>query len=130
MVHTIGSSWTLEDFQFDLENVLTMPQLVRESAVERSAASVMLDFLAGTENKTAAEVAVDRHGSAENQWTKVLSAVHEANTARRAKVTVREDATKNGAWAWARLRERFGQDSGATSFTEVFRYSWPSEKPF
>ena len=43
---------------------------------------------------------------------------------------VREDATKNGAWAWARLRERFGRDSGATSFTELFQYSWLSEKPF
>ena len=30
----------------------------------------------------------------------------------------------------ARLRERFNQDSGATSFTEVFQYSWPNEKPF
>ena len=26
--------------------------------------------------------------------------------------------------------ERFGRDTGATSFTEVFQYSWPSEKPF
>ena len=43
---------------------------------------------------------------------------------------VREDHTKNGSWAWARLRERFGRDSGATSFTEVFQYGWPSEKPF
>ena len=61
---------------------------------------------------------------------KVLDAVRAANTAGRVKVIVREDATKNGAWAWARLRERFGRDSGATSFTEVFQYSWPSEKPF
>ena len=45
-------------------------------------------------------------------------------------MVVREDATKNGAWAWARLRERFGRDSEATSFTEVFQYSWPNEKPF
>ena len=43
---------------------------------------------------------------------------------------VREDHTKNGSWAWARLRERFGRDSGATGFTEVFQYGWPSEKPF
>ena len=53
-----------------------------------------------------------------------------ANTAGRVNVIVREGATKNGAWAWARLRERFGRDSGATNFTEVFPYSWPSEKPF
>ena len=49
---------------------------------------------------------------------------------RRAKVIVREEDRKNETWAWARLRERFGCDSGATSFTEVFQYSWPSEKPF
>ena len=53
-----------------------------------------------------------------------------AITAGRARVIVREDITKNGAWAWARLRERFGRVIGATSFTELFQYSWPSEKPF
>ena len=42
---------------------------------------------------------------------------------------VREDNTKNGAWAWAK-RERFGRDSGAMRFTKVFQYGWPSEKPF
>ena len=53
-----------------------------------------------------------------------------ADTDGRATVIVREDNTKNGTWAWARLRERFGRESGATSFTEVFQYSWPNEKPF
>ena len=42
---------------------------------------------------------------------------------------VREDSTKNGGLAWARLRERFGRDPGATSFTALFQYSWPNEKP-
>ena len=42
---------------------------------------------------------------------------------------VRDDKTKNGAWAWARLRERFGRHR-RDKFTEVFQYSWPSEKPF
>ena len=50
----------------------------------------------------------------------VLYAVLAATTAGRAKVIVREDATKHGAWAWAWLRERFGRDSEAASFTEVF----------
>ena len=36
-----------------------MSQLVGKSAEERNAASVMLDILAGTKNKTAAEVAVE-----------------------------------------------------------------------
>ena len=49
----------LEHFQFDLENVLTMSQLVGKSADEHNAASAMLDILAGTKNKTAAEVAVE-----------------------------------------------------------------------
>ena len=40
-----------------------------------------------------------------------------------------KDNRKDGAWVWARLRERFGRDSGATSFTEVFQYR-PREKPF
>ena len=54
-----GRHRSLEDFQFDLENVLTMSQLFGKSAEERNAASVMLDILAGTKNKTAAEVAVE-----------------------------------------------------------------------
>ena len=55
----------------------------------------------------------------------MLYAVLAANPARQARKIVREDNTKNGAWAWAKLRERFGRDSGATSFTEVFQYVWP-----
>ena len=126
-----GQQRNLEDFQFDLEKGLTMSQLFGKSAEERNAASVMLDILAGTKNKTAAEVAVQIVTEApRTSGQKVLYAVLAANTAGRANVVVREDATKNGAWAWSRLRERFGRDSGVTSFTEVFQHSWPSEKPF
>ena len=53
-----GKQQSLEDFQFDLQNVLTISQLVGKSAVEGNAASVMLDTLARTQNKTAAEVVV------------------------------------------------------------------------
>ena len=99
-----------------------MSQLVGKSAEERNAASVMLDILAGTKNKTAAEVAVEVVTEAQRiSGQKVLYAVLAANTAGRVKVIVREDATNNGAWAWANLRERFGRGSGATSFTEVFK---------
>ena len=52
-----GQHRSLEDFQFDLENVLTMSQFVEKSAEERNTASVMLDILASTKNKAAAEVA-------------------------------------------------------------------------
>ena len=51
-----GQQRSPEDFQFDFENVLTMSQLVGESAEERNSASVMLDILVCTKNKTAAEV--------------------------------------------------------------------------
>ena len=54
-----GQQRSLEDFQFDLESVPTMSQLVGKSAEELNAASVMLDILAGTRNKTAAEVAAE-----------------------------------------------------------------------
>ena len=126
-----GQQRRLDDFQFDLENVLTISQMVGKSAEEGNAASVMLDILAGTKNKIAAEVAVEVITEAPRiSGQKVLYGVLAANTARRATVIVREDATKNGAWAWAKLRERFDRDSGATSFTEVCQYSWPNEKPF
>ena len=61
----------LEDFQFDLECVLTMSQLVGKSAEERNAASVLLNIPARTKNKTAAEVrpAEIRHRRAKTQWT-------------------------------------------------------------
>ena len=73
-------------------------------------ASVMLDILAGTKNKTAAEVAVEVVTEAPriSGQKKVLCAVLAAHTAGRAKVIFREDATKNDAWAWARLREKYG----------------------
>ena len=108
-----GTQRSLEDFQFDLESMLTMLQLVGKSAEERNAASVMLDILAGTKNRTAAEVAAE-----------VVT-----DAAKVSGQQVHEDVTKRGAWAWARLRGRFGRDSGATSFTEA-QYSWPSEKAF
>ena len=55
-----GQQRSLEDIQFDLENVLTMSQLVGKSPEERNAASVMLDILAGR----------DRHRRAKAQRTK------------------------------------------------------------
>ena len=125
-----GQQRSFEDFQFDLENVLTLSQLVGKSAEECNAAAVMLEILAGTKNKTATEVAAEVVTDATRNGQSLLYAVLAANTTGRARVNGREDNTKNGAWAWARLRERFGRDTGATSFTEVFQYSWPSEKPF
>ena len=93
-----------------------MSRLVGKSAEERNAASVMLDILAGTKSKAAAEVVVEIVTEAPRiSGRKLLYAVLAADTAGRAKVIVREDATKNGAWAGT----RFGRDSGATSFTEV-----------
>ena len=110
-----GQHRSLEEFQFDLENVHTMSQLVGKSVVGDAGHPCR------SKSKTVAEVAVEIITEAPTIA---------ANTVGRAKVSVREDAAKNGAWAWARLRERFGRDSGATSFTEVFRYSWLSEKRF
>ena len=104
-----GQQRSVEDFQFDLETVLTMSQLVGKSAEERNAASVMLDIFA-----------VEIVTEAPRIKQMVLYAVIAASTAGRAEVIVREYATKNGAWAWDRLPERFGGDSGATSFTEEF----------
>ena len=80
--------------------------------------------------RTAAEVPAEVVTDATRNRQRVLYVVLAAITAGRARVIVREDNTKNGAWAWARLRERFGRVTGATSFTEVFQYCWPSEKPF
>ena len=70
------------------------------------------------------------NGSSKNHWTKVLCATLAANTARRAKMIVREDATENGEWAWVKLREKFRRDSRSTNFTALFQYSWPIETPF
>ena len=93
-----------------------MSQLVGKSAEERNAASVMLDILVRTKDRTAAEVLAEVvTDTVKVSGQKVLYAVVAANTAVRARMTTR----KNGARAWARLRERFGRDSGATSCTEV-----------
>ena len=68
-----------------------MSELVGKSAKERNEASVTLDILASTKNKTAAEPAVEVVTESENQWT--VDAVR--NTCRinagRTKVVERED---------------------------------------
>ena len=91
-----GQQRSLVDFQFDVENVLEMSQLVGKSAEERNAASVMPDILTSTKNKTAAEVAVEIVTDAPQiSGQVVLYAMLAANTAGRAKVIAREDTTKN-----------------------------------
>ena len=77
-----GQKRSLEDLQFDLESVLTMSQQVGKSAEERNAASVLLDILAGTTNKIAAEVAVEIVADAPKlSGQNVLCAVLAADTA-------------------------------------------------
>ena len=115
-----GQQRSLEDFQFDLENMLTMSQPARKSAEERNAVSVMLDILASTKNKTAAEVAAEVVKEARKvSGQKVLYEVLAANAAQTSQCV--KTKRKKGAWAWASLRERFGRDTSATSFTEVFQ---------
>ena len=56
-VNCDGQQRSLQDFQRDLENVIAMSRLVGKSAEERTAALVMLEMIANTKHKTAAEVA-------------------------------------------------------------------------
>ena len=117
-----GEQRSLEDFQLNLENMLAMSRLVGKSAEERTAASVMLEMTANTKHKTAAEVAeAVTTDPSRLSGQKLLCAVLAANTVGGAKVIVREDTTKNGAWAWAKRRERFGAASVAvnSSFSSV-----------
>ena len=107
---------SLEDFQFDLENVLTLSQLVGKSAEERNAAAVMLEILAGTKNKTAAEVAAEVVTDATKNGQRVLHVVLAANTAGRAEVIVREDSTKNGAWGLGQAARKVWSRLGCDEF--------------
>ena len=126
-----GQQRSLDDFQFDLENVLTMVtagwDVTRRAQCGLGDAGHLCQY---QERDCSRGCGRDRHRRAKLSGFKVLCVVFEANTAGQAKVIVREDVTKNFAWAWARLRERFGRDAGATSFSEVFQCSWPSEKLF
>ena len=71
MVPTTDSSEVSRTCSSTLRNVLTMSQMVGKSAEERHAASVMLQILVGSMNKTAAEVAVEIATDApEAPWTK------------------------------------------------------------
>ena len=77
-----------------------MSWLVWKSVEERNAASVMLDILAGTKNKTAAEVAAEVVTEAARvSGLEVLYAVLAATSAGRAKVIVREDAAAREVWS-------------------------------
>ena len=83
----------------------------------------------GTEGKTAADVSVMTvTDQARLSGLKEAFVVLAANTAGRARATVREDTcTRDGAWASARLRGRFNKNTGATCFNEVFQCSWSVE---
>ena len=88
-----GQQRSQKDFQFDLENVLTMSQLVGKSAEERNAATLMLDILASTKEKSAAEVEAEvSTDPAKIDGQRVLYAVLAANTAGRGKMIVREES--------------------------------------
>ena len=76
-----GQQRSFEDFQFDLENVLTLSQQCGKSAEERIASAVMLEILAGTKNKTAAEVAAEIVTGATRNGQRVLYTVLAAITA-------------------------------------------------
>ena len=90
---------SLGDFQFELENVLTMSQLIGKSAEERNAGLGDAGHPCWYQEQDCSRVyGRDRHSRAKTQWTK--RAVRAANTSGRAKVIVREDnTTKNEAWA-------------------------------
>ena len=109
-----------------------MSQVTGKSLEERNAATVMLDIVTGTLSSTAAwtvSAETDLDATRLN-GQKVLHALLAGHTAVRARMTVREGTmTNNCAWAWTRLRERFGKQSGAASCTEVFQDTWPRDTP-
>ena len=127
-----GVCRSFEDFRFDLENALTLTQLTGRSVEEKGAATLMIALIGGTEGKTVHEVeAMVNNDARDKEASRVLFTVLAANTAGRARAIVRDDAGKrNGAWAWAKLRERFSNTQGAGSYNDVFQYSWPKDKAF
>ena len=127
-----GVCRSFEDFRFDLENALTLTQLTGRSVEERSAATLMIAVIDGTDGKTVHEVAAMVYNDArDKEASRVLFTVLAANTAGRARAIVRDDAgTHSGAWAWAKLRERFSNTQGAGSYNDVFQYGWPKDKAF
>ena len=114
-----GVCRTFEDFRFDLENALTLTQLTGRSVEEKGAATLMITLIDGTDGKTAHEVAAMVYNDArDKEASRVLFTVLAANTAGRARAIVRDDAgTRNGAWAWAKLRERFSNTQGVLPTT-------------
>ena len=71
-----GHQRSLEDFQFDLENVLTMSQLVGKRGEERNAASVMLDIprtrlqqRSSQKRRESVEKVIVRSACSEHCWT-------------------------------------------------------------
>ena len=87
-----GMHRTLEDFQFDLGNALTISDVTRESKQKSATRSPDIRYPRGTEGKTAADVSVmivtDQARLSGLKEAFVLLA---ANTAGRARATVRED---------------------------------------
>ena len=84
---------TLEDFQFDPENALTMSQLTGQSTEERNATTLFLELLKSTEGTTATSKSVMIvTGQARGSGLEVLFAVLAANPTGRGRAIARADA--------------------------------------
>ncbi len=60
-------------------------------------------------------------------WRSILALSTEGS----AKQIVKEvTVARNGVEAWVRLRERFSETTGATSYAEIFKFKWTSPRSF
>ena len=120
----MGMQRTLEDCQFDPENARTTSHLNRKSTEGIHAAPLIIEILKRSDGKTVDECC----GSSSKQM--VESVVRSVGSKHRWTCKSNCTVTRNGAWARTRLRERFGANTGATCFNELFQYGWPKDKPF
>ena len=120
-----------------MKNQMTYNKMAGKSEAERDAAATMLTILERSDGIPTEEVRnITYQGSdAEKHKTKgvkqLLYAILALNTSGRAKQIVKETAvSRNGLEAWVRLRERFGKTTGATSYAEIFKYNWTTQRSF
>ena len=132
----VSKSW--DEFEFDTVNGMTYKSMTGKSEHEREAAAVVLKVLVACKTATLDQAKLaPKMGANEADVAKFAAACDflfttlAMQTTGRAKQIVKEcSQTRNGAEAWVRLRERFGRTTGATSYAEIFKFTWTSSRPF
>ncbi len=116
---------------------MTYTAMTGKGDMERAAAQEMITILDRGGRMTLEESKNFVFTSTEDEQKQATAAndllftILASKTTGRARQIVKETTTnRSGVEAWVRLRERFSETTGETSYAEIFKYKWHGGKSF